>query len=797
MTTDRSDPARRPPTDPAMRQPTNSASRQPTKLQRWIDLVAFLAKHQFPVERAEIWKQIPAYSHGVDGSAQQKATVRRTFERDKDELRSLGVPIESVGRRMGFGAEEVVAYRLAPSYRLPVLQLLRAERPPKSDATKSPASLPEAVCHPGVALRFPLGRHEADAALRGLKELATLPAFPWVADARSAFRKLATDLEPAVPAGTPVLYAPDPEAVATTRPLETLSTALRRRKCVTFQYRGMSRPEETNRRVRPYGLLFEFGKWYLVGHDDDREDVRIFRVGRMSGLAANSRSPGTPDYAIPASFRLADHSGRKAWELGDRRAEPEEADVSFRVPRSSWAERNGLGELLERRPCGAQLRRFRVRNRDAFLRWVMSLLGEARIVSPQEMREECRAMARSVAGKYEGTAPTADGTAPTTDGTASVADGTASTADGARQQPARRQPTGASPIARSGGTTARSRFKRVAYIVAVASRPGGTEVAALARDLDTTDEQVLEDLRELTTRDEYRPGGWPGDIRIFMESGRVEVEHTSFMERPFRLTGREMFCLALALRGVMTEADDEPQPTADGRDEADSTAERRPPSTDDTAWDAFLRRAERSLSQSVDSEATPNFAVSNRAPDPQGIREALTTAVYERRPCAIRYLKPGAEAPSCRVVHPYLVVHSEATWYVVAKCTTVCAERLFRLDRILSLDHSDGTFATPQDFDAEEYLTRTPEGWILGPGSREAVVRYSPKVARWLEERAEYRSVSMKAHSDGSVTVRHNVADPHWLASHVLRFGVEAEVLAPHDLRNMVADMARKVAASQ
>lgn len=347
-----------------------------------------------------------------------------------------------------------------------------------------------------------------------------------------------------------------------------------------------------------------------------------------------------------------------------------------------------------------------------------------------------------------------------------------------------------------GGGTARSRFERLAYVVAVASRPGGTEVAALARDLDTTEERVLEDLRELTTRDEYRPGGWPGDIRIFMESGRVEVEHTSFMERPFRLTGREMFCLALALRGVMTEADDESLPTVAGDNEPGAAGGCGRPMGADTAWDAFLRRAERCLSQNVDSDATPNLAVPNRTPDPQGIREALTTAVYERRPCAIRYLKPGAETPSRRVVHPYLVLHSEATWYVVAKCTKVRAERVFRLDRMLSLDHCDGTFAVPTEFDAEAYLKRTPEGWILGPGSRDAFVRYSSNVARWIEERASYRTVSMEAHGDGSVTVRHSVADPHWLAAHVLRFGLEAEVLEPHDLRDMVADLARKMTAS-
>lgn len=129
----------------------------------------------------------------------------------------------------------------------------------------------------------------------------------------------------------------------------------------------------------------------------------------MNRLVAGARSPGTPDFSLPASFRLADYSGLNAWELGDMRREPEEADVLFRVPRSAWAERNGFGELLELRPGGEQLRRFRVRNRNAFLRWIMSLLGEARIVTPPEMHEEFRAMAGSVAGEYDRSASDPDG----------------------------------------------------------------------------------------------------------------------------------------------------------------------------------------------------------------------------------------------------------------------------------------------------------------------------------------------------------------------------------------------------
>lgn len=347
------------------------------------------------------------------------------------------------------------------------------------------------------------------------------------------------------------------------------------------------------------------------------------------------------------------------------------------------------------------------------------------------------------------------------------------------------------------GTSARDRFERLAHIVSRSSQGDGAEVAGLAKDLGTTEARILEDLRELATRDEYRPGGWPGDIGVFVESGRIRIEHTSFMERPFRLTDREMFCLALSLRGVMSEADEERPAAAHGvgavRREPSATIQ--PAASGVAAWDAFLHRAESGLSYSPESPSVPNLAVPNRVADEPGIHDTLRTAVYERRPCVVSYLKPSAQSPSRRVIHPYLVLHSEETWYVVALCTATGEDRLFRLDRILSAELADGTFDVPDDFDAQAYLKRGPDGLMLAPESREARVRYAPVLARWVKERASYRSVSMEERDDGSITVRHSVADPHWLAAHVLRYGIHAEVLDPQDVRDMVAELARKMAA--
>jgi proteasome accessory factor B len=367
--------------------PTN-----PTKLQRWLDVVAFLAARRFPVSTEDLWSNVPSYAAGVDGEAKDKAAVRRMFERDKEELKELGIPIQTVTFSTNEGDVESSGYQLKrQDFHLPYLRLVKEAQV-------------EAVGPGGIKKKasstFDIAEEEAGAALDGLRELAAVPGFPLARHARSAFRKLAFDLEPDMVADAPVLYAADPETAAAADALTILSDALTRRKRTTFAYSGITRDAVTKRTVLPYGLLFQHGRWYLVAHDEDRDGPRMFRLGRMSDVAANTKSPGTPDYDIPLEFELSEYAGRKAWELGDDAEGPVDAEVDFRFPRSLWAERNEHGELIESRGDGGQLRSFRVHRRDPFFRWVLSLGGDAHVVEPAPMREAFRAMVGEVAQIY-------------------------------------------------------------------------------------------------------------------------------------------------------------------------------------------------------------------------------------------------------------------------------------------------------------------------------------------------------------------------------------------------------------
>lgn len=310
-------------------------------------------------------------------------------------------------------------------------------------------------------------------------------------------------------------------------------------------------------------------------------------------------------------------------------------------------------------------------------------------------------------------------------------------------------------------------LERLLHVIPAASGEAGASLRRLAAELDTTPERILEDLEEVTARAYYHPGGWPDDISILVDADRVRVSHAVGLERPARLSTRETLCLALALRGGVS---------------ASLVRERH-------RRLALLRRAETYLGTGLPADEEPPVHAQDRLPDPWGVRETLMAAARDRHPCAVVYAKAHADDVDARVIHPYVVAHAERAWYVVGYCTVKEGMRIFRVDRILEAAEAEGTFDAPEDFDVGDWLTG---GRVYRAGEELiARVRYSPAIARWVRERAESNGMSWTEESDGSVVIRHRVADPQWLVEHALQYGVDAQVLDPPSLVALIADVSR------
>jgi len=346
-----------------------------SKLPRLTDLLTTLLVRRYPASFDDIARDVPAYAV----KDQSHDARMRMFERDKDELRAFGVPLETVTGDDG----EVAGYQIrARDFYLPYLYLAAGEHAgmgaPQRLNKYGYSSLPQLALEPD----------ELDAIGAAARRAQTLGDPVLTTDAAAGLRKLAFDLPvDATDPGEPHLVTRD---AVDTAIMESLNDALLRHKRVTFRYDGMTRADSSTREVEPYGLFFLGSHWYLVARDCERDALRNFRVSRMADVRVNAARAQSQDYALPADFRLREHArSRQAWELGD--GDVMTVDVEFLKAASSTVAAAQLGSRADDVPGareGSTVRRFTVRRADSFARWLLSFGGEAIPISPPELVQE-------------------------------------------------------------------------------------------------------------------------------------------------------------------------------------------------------------------------------------------------------------------------------------------------------------------------------------------------------------------------------------------------------------------------
>jgi predicted DNA-binding transcriptional regulator YafY len=359
------------------------------KLERWLDLIAYLVGHRYPVTVEQILESVPAYRspHETDDKTELDSS-RRKFERDKDELRELGIPIETVRFSLNDGMEQVEGYRLARrDFYLPYLRLIGSEA---GEQTRRIG-----IDHVEIATE------DLSIVREATRQVAALSSFPLRREAETALRKVSFDLtDPRGADRPPVHYLERPNAEEVAATMRKLSDALMRRKRVKFEYHGIYRGKTTSRDVAPYALLFQSGHWYMIGHDALRDAQRVFRVDRMEDATPNRSRPKQPDYEIPDDFDVAENRHRPVWRMGGSDEPPLAVEVEFAFPRSLWAERNAHGQLVRSGPDGSAVRSFQVEQVDPFLRWILSQAGDAQILGPPELQDAYHRLLQDVGAIY-------------------------------------------------------------------------------------------------------------------------------------------------------------------------------------------------------------------------------------------------------------------------------------------------------------------------------------------------------------------------------------------------------------
>lgn len=226
------------------------------KTERLVNLtMALLASPRY-LQKSEIFRKVAGY----EGSQETK---ERMFERDKDDLRAMGIEIEVASHDPLF--EDEPGYRIKPDkFQLPINAFDTEELSIISTA---------------------LG-------LWSESEFSSVTS--------SALRRIAGQSQQT----SPINLTADDLAL-TAEGLVDLSRALASRSTVSFSYLKPNHDISETRRVNPLGLSGWHGAWYLVGEDLDRKDIRVFKLSRINSKVEISAKRG--NYEIPADFDVRDY----------------------------------------------------------------------------------------------------------------------------------------------------------------------------------------------------------------------------------------------------------------------------------------------------------------------------------------------------------------------------------------------------------------------------------------------------------------------------------------------------------
>ena len=357
------------------------------KVTRWLDLLAYLLQHRYPVTREQIFASIPGYAGGEAGETALE-TIRRKFERDKDELRELGIVLQTVDIPGAEGDEPATGYRLVPrDFYLPYFELV--ESADRMAATERPAEKPYPL------RKVPLTKDDLRRLDEATQRIASHTSSPLAAAAASARRKLGFDLPLSLDRIESVLTRPlgaeGQEALA------VLQRAVASHTAVRCRYFSIGRDAHEQRDIEPYGLFFSWSRWYCVARARDRDALRVFRVDRMSQAAALAGKGS--EFEVPADFSIRSYLGRAPWELSEQPATP--VRVRFAFPESRWVLSRGTGKAIEAvLDDGGALIEFGVRDRHPFLRWLLTFGRRAEVVVPDEVVRELGALRRKVSELY-------------------------------------------------------------------------------------------------------------------------------------------------------------------------------------------------------------------------------------------------------------------------------------------------------------------------------------------------------------------------------------------------------------
>ncbi|MFI5403315.1 MAG: helix-turn-helix transcriptional regulator [Planctomycetota bacterium] len=339
------------------------------KFERLMNLVAFLLASPEPVPFAVIRKLVVGYS-----DLAREDAVEKRFDRDKKELREIGIPVEYVQ------SDE----QGRDGYYIPREQYFHTELDLDED---------EAAVLVMLANSARGGNDAISSNLRSalLKMAIDSPLQEEVANAISQRRVHS--------------FTRGRRDRAVLDNLDRLVAAVAGRRVVKFRYRKMDSKKVTERLVHPYGLGYREGEWYLVGEDQEKRALRQFKVVRIHGAVQQKKGGARgPAFKVPAGFDIEKHIARPPWEYAGGKAEA--AEIRFH-PDVAWMVAENLvpGQQFDTKPDGSGVLKLKVKKAPdthaKLLNYLAAYSGQCSVASPPWLKKQAMAHLKALRERYD------------------------------------------------------------------------------------------------------------------------------------------------------------------------------------------------------------------------------------------------------------------------------------------------------------------------------------------------------------------------------------------------------------
>ena len=174
------------------------------------------------------------------------------------------------------------------------------------------------------------------------------------------------------------------------------------------------------------------------------------------------------------------------------------------------------------------------------------------------------------------------------------------------------------------------------------------------------------------------------------------------------------------------------------------------------------------------------------------ILATLAEAWTSQHQVKISYQALAEKEATERIIEPYFIEpaapgHSS---YVIAYCHRTKSLRTFKVERIEAIEATSEPYVIPPDFDANAYLGSS-WGIVVKDEVETIKLKFTPEIARIMEETVWHPSQVLELQSDGSIIMTLSVTNTVELYSWILGWGEKVEVLEPEELRRKIVNTSK------